>query len=80
MTKFEVGKLYALTFNCGDGRYPCECVKRTDKTVTIRNHSEIKRYKIKINSTHGELIEYVRYCAGGYIEAELTNNFCMCTN
>jgi hypothetical protein len=33
MTKFEVGKLYAQEYACGDGRYPMECVKRTGKTM-----------------------------------------------
>jgi len=77
MNKFEVGKLYALEFICGDGRYPRECLNRTDKTVSFKMiGNEVKRYKIRIDKTTDE--EYI-WKDGAYINARPTNQFNMCT-
>jgi len=73
MNKFEVGKLYAMELACGDGRYPRECVNRTEKTVTFREHGKNKRYKIKNHDGN----EYVLNV--GWIDAVPTNDFNMCT-
>jgi len=76
MTKFEVGKLYAQEYASGDGRYPRECVNRTEKTVSFRElHNEIKRYKIRYDRMNGS--EYVSN--NGWIDSKPTNQFNMCT-
>jgi len=77
MNKFEVGKLYALEFFCGDGRYPRECVGRTEKTVSFKgNQNKVSRYKIRIDKITGE--EYI-WNSGAFINARPTDQFNMCT-
>ncbi len=46
MTKFEVGKFYAIGISYLS-KTPCKCIKRTDKTVTFEYMGKTCRFKIK---------------------------------
>jgi len=74
MNRFEVGKLYALELACGDGRYPRECVNRSEKTVSFKEHGKTKRCKIRVTEDGNEYVSNV-----GWIDAVPTDQFNMCT-
>ena len=47
MKKFEVGKIYTLSFTYGDGVFAYECVKRTEKMVWFKGSFDSFCCKIK---------------------------------
>jgi hypothetical protein len=70
-TKFEVGQTYTCRSFCDyDCIYSFDVVSRTEKTVTVRYHGELRRRKIEVYDDVEQIHPHGRYSMAAILSAD----------
>ncbi len=70
MIKFEVGKTYSTRSICDHNCiYSIEVLKRTAKTITVREHAEVKTLRISIYKDVEQVKPHGSYSMAAIIDA-----------